>query len=388
MTLPEQLQRIAARYQTLLPESPRPLTIPVIFGRYDENFISDYLAYILDPNRNGIGTGPIIALCGLYGRDTTDLPLKDVVIHREYVLGSRRIDLLLEIEDQWVLGIENKISASEAANQTSDYASQIASKFSTSIRDFIFLTKSGDQAQSKYFSPISYACLLRALKTVPLDDSVVGRKRVLWEDFLEHLEVYIVMTNSAQFEFSEKTQLHLEHYQMLQDMERTFKNNWREAIKYLEQRLPTLIAEGLWGVDGEWEIVSNISASYWLLVRNKAWNEKGLNIDFWWQLSPEYWPEGKIPFVVDWRGKKEWTTAFLEQIDEEYTKYQNQHALNGMIYRPPYRPVCIVLKNYNFDRSPASLETIFVQAIADFQFLVPIIDKIVAKTVPQVIPAE
>ena len=375
----ETLKSLSARYDALPPE---PLTIPTIFGRgYDENFISYYLAYILDPKRNGIGIGPIKALCGIYGRDVADLPWEDVIIYREYVLGGRRIDLLLEIEDQWVLGIENKIFASEATNQTSDYARLIAAKFPKSMRDFIFLTKGGEQAQSKCFSPISYACLLKALKTVSLDASLAGRKRVLWEDFLEHLEVYIVMTNSPQFQFSEKTQLYLKNYQMLQDMERTFKDDWREAIEHLERYLSTLITNEPWEADGEWEIDASKTGHHWLLFRNKAWNEKGLNIDFWWQLSPGDWKEGRIPFTIDWRGKKELTTTFLEQIDEEYRKDQNQHNLSGMIYRPSYRPVCIVQKNYSFDGSIAAVETIFVQSIADFQFLIPIIDRVAAKIV-------
>ena len=36
-------------------------TIPRIFNRtYDENFISDFLAYILDPLQNGVGLEPLI----------------------------------------------------------------------------------------------------------------------------------------------------------------------------------------------------------------------------------------------------------------------------------------------------------------------------------------
>jgi hypothetical protein len=195
------------------------------------------------------------------------------------------------------------------------------------------------------------------------------------------LEVYIVMTNFQQVQFSEKTQLYLENYQMLQDMERTFKDDWREAIEHLERYLSTLIANEPWEADGEWEIDANKTGRHWLLFRNKAWSAKGLNIDFWWQLSPGDWLEGRIPFTIDWRGKKELTADFLAQIDDEYKRYQNQHNLDGMIYRPSYRPVCIVQKNYSFDRSIEAVEAIFVQSIADFQFLIPIIDRIAAKIV-------
>jgi hypothetical protein len=45
-------------------ELARPYTIPAAFRRpYDENFISDYLAFILDPDKNGIGNSPRGGIC-------------------------------------------------------------------------------------------------------------------------------------------------------------------------------------------------------------------------------------------------------------------------------------------------------------------------------------
>ena len=89
------LAEMARSYPSLSGTVERPLTIPVIFGRsYDENFISDYLAYILDPDRNGIGDEPLVRLLELVVPEAEMPDIEVVEITREYSLGSGRIDLL------------------------------------------------------------------------------------------------------------------------------------------------------------------------------------------------------------------------------------------------------------------------------------------------------
>ena len=74
-------------------------TIPALFKRtYDENFISDYLAYILDPSRNGIGTEPLQALLSLAFDYDSDMDLDNAIIDREHTFKDSslgRIDLLI-----------------------------------------------------------------------------------------------------------------------------------------------------------------------------------------------------------------------------------------------------------------------------------------------------
>ena len=91
------------------------MTIPRIFGRpYDENFISDYLAYILIRARTGSGLPPLEAFLKLCQIDTMNIPLEHAHIRREYGLDGGRIDLLIECgESLAVVGIENKIYSSE-----------------------------------------------------------------------------------------------------------------------------------------------------------------------------------------------------------------------------------------------------------------------------------
>lgn len=64
-----------------------------------------------------------------------------------------------------------------------------------------------------------------------------ARRRVLWEDLLEHLEVYIVMSDPTHFEFSEKAGLYLTHQNMIDDLVSTFNREWGEAVAFIEQQL-------------------------------------------------------------------------------------------------------------------------------------------------------
>src|SRR5690625_930458 len=118
-----------------LPETKNKIkTIPSIFNKmYDENFISDFLSYILNPIENGVGFEPLVKIIEEYNRkgvnilDNLTLSEKNnIEIIREYsFVNGRRIDILIKIQDQLIIAIENKIFASELENQTIDYADSI-----------------------------------------------------------------------------------------------------------------------------------------------------------------------------------------------------------------------------------------------------------------------
>jgi hypothetical protein len=215
----------------------RPLTIPAIFGRtYHENFLSDYLAYILDPAKNGIGTAPLACFLALAGCDVSDVSLDEVIVQREYPVGAGRIDRLLE----WptlVVGIENKILSLENGNQTKYYARHIGQQFKDTPSHFVYLTRDGHEATSLKFVPLSWQQLLDALRPVPGLTGTGARPMVLWYDFLEHLEVYITISNSEAFEFSDKARLYIEHQPMLRDLTGTFRKEWSAAVDFLERAL-------------------------------------------------------------------------------------------------------------------------------------------------------
>lgn len=98
-------------------------SIAKIFGiESKENIISNWLAFLLDPNRVKSDV-PLKAFLSTFLNDKVieDLDYTDVIVTREYVLNNmRRVDIVIQINEV-IIGIENKIFASLHNNQLNDY---------------------------------------------------------------------------------------------------------------------------------------------------------------------------------------------------------------------------------------------------------------------------
>ncbi len=191
-------------------------TMPYIFNKaYNENFISDWLAFILNPQINGIGIEPIKALLHLAGHD--GIPVDGLFFNmgdesscrlcREYPLGENgRIDFLINVyysaadaENDtdggnvlFRIAIENKIGAWEGMGQTEKYYSSIESMKRTKGNGYenvyIFLTPEGTSPGCKRFKPVSYRDFIPELKRMPVDFTRDLRKAFLVNEFILHME--------------------------------------------------------------------------------------------------------------------------------------------------------------------------------------------------------
>ena len=87
-----------------------------------ENIISNWLSFLLDPNRFK-DDAPLKALLGLFlkANQFEETDVDTVMVSREYtLLNRRRVDLLIEADDL-IIGIENKIFSSIHNDQLNDY---------------------------------------------------------------------------------------------------------------------------------------------------------------------------------------------------------------------------------------------------------------------------
>ena len=134
--LMERLIRELEEIYRLTPE-PSILTLPEIFGKQDQEVFATYwLAYLLNPQINGFGVGPLNAL--LRCIDANQVSEEDeIIIEREYTFenNGRRIDLLITTQE-YLIGIENKLFSGEGDNQTESYWDGM-----TKIRDSRFRGK-------------------------------------------------------------------------------------------------------------------------------------------------------------------------------------------------------------------------------------------------------
>jgi hypothetical protein len=356
------------KYQKARPKKPHILTIPEIFRRsYDENFISDYLAFIIDPERNGVGVAPLKAVLAACGIDYDEKYLEKALIHREYSLGNGRIDLLIECGDDFLVGIENKIFSPEGDNQTTYYSQKMVELFSEVSYHLIFLTREGKQAISNEFIPISYSKLLSALRNIPVDNTIEPRAHFFWNDFLEHLEVYIMAKNPDQFEFSDKAILYLDNYAMIDDLTTTFRREWDQVIAFLERRLINHLSEN------QWKTVF-LPRSNYQQVFKPHWNTGKVFIHFEWWLSPMSFLKNELAFGVDVEGPQAKDVFTLYESTSQIFKSQSDRK--GIACRPKNRKIAVAYKRYKIERDIKDISDKFLESFDEFLFIEEIIEDI------------
>jgi len=381
-----ELTHLTGAYQTLPPSKPVPLTIPSIFRRsYDENFISDYLAYILDPKKNGIGNAPLAKVLEFIFPELERWDWKSVEIIREYQIGQGRIDFLILIDEVIVVGIENKIFAPEAVEQTKYYADVLDQKFDNRGRYYILLSIDGRPATSEKFYSLSYCDLLKIFRTIPYSCINNLHKSILWEDFLTHMEVYLAM-NSEDLVIPDKNKvvLYLQHREMINDLLSAFDGSKDIVFDYiashLKQRLGNI----------EWEYNFN-STRDWQLVYKRNWypKEPPLRIIWVFWYTRDILSSSNFQVSVEVQGYEKWDTQeeiddFMELFDIRYTLLKKVYEEKGIQYRPSVKgrqiltKLGIAWKPYTLEIDFDHLENIsdqIIKAVDDLAFLTEPIDE-------------
>lgn len=367
----ETLAQLRARWDQL-PQVPEPpLTILKIFGRSgDENFISDYLAYILDPEKNGIGTEPLERFLELCEVDAHDLSWENFSIRREKTLDQGRIDFLLVWEDELVVGIENKIYSQEHNNQTLRYEQDIFGRFGNVPIRLVYLSPRTQEPASKKFIPVLYGDLLEALRPVKLNPEIGLRKYVLWEDFLEHLEAYI-MADPQNFEFSPRAMMYIEHHQMIEDLVKEYRTRYGALIEWLEERMREHLAQE------KWEMNFNRSANYWHQISKPTWGAERWRVHYEYWLSVSRLKANEVDFMVDVEGRE--ANALLQRFDQLYPSIQAEYQKRGIAYRPSNRRLAIAWKTYSIPHNWQEIADVFIAAFEEFGFLEPEIDAVIVE---------
>lgn len=372
-----QFQTLKYDYGCLPPPPSKPWTIPRIFshGR-PENFISDYLAHLLRPDINGLGAAPLVALAEATQVDLelVSSDLTEVNIYREYYLDGGRIDLLIEWPGQLVIAIEVKLGASENPGQTTGYASVLKREFKGTPLHCFLLTRTGERAKSPIFRSLQWSQVLAAFQTVPIPPECTQRQRTLWEDFLEHLEVDIIMADPDHFEFSERAMLYFEHRELINELQRAFESDWGDAITFLENHLYANIS------GGPWELNFNRYKHDWHKIYKRAWQSAGLDLHFEFWLPPASLFAGKVEYWLDIENVN--AKAFLEHFDQYYPALEEQYRQRGIEYRPPRRRHAIAAKIFRTDASIEAVADTMVEAFAEFRFLEEVLEQALATFSP------
>ncbi|MCD4672023.1 MAG: PD-(D/E)XK nuclease family protein [Anaerolineaceae bacterium] len=373
------IQRMAIlkdNYSRLPISKGRPLTIPAIFNNtYDENFISDYLAFILNPKQNGIGTAPLESLISSVFDQKVELDADVVEVHREFQIDANRIDFVIELDEETLLVIENKIYASESPGQTQNYYKSISCHYPKHVCYFIFLTPNGATASSEKFKPLSYIKLCNILRSVPYPWLKDVQKGVLWEDFLNHLEEYIIMKKSMN-EVSDKSKLYIENYVMIKDLTEAFKRDWPNVIQFLRVK----IIERMSQEAGDWEF-NFIPRNNWQQVFLKNWIvDNKIYVHYEFHLHQGCFADGKFLMTVDVEcSNKTDYQHFRTLFEKQLPTLQSQYDDNGIVYQSKDRNVSIATKWFDFTKDLSKIDIEFIQALDEFLFLTEPINQVVAE---------
>jgi len=360
-------------YPHLPPPSKRPLTIPAIFGKsYDENFINDYLAYILNPEKNGIGSAPLLRLIKFVAEDVEVNDFESVEIIREHPLGeSGRIDLLILIDGNYAVGIENKTLSSEGYNQTQKYVKALERQLEDYELFYIFLTPDGRKASSSKFQPVSYKQLLDILKNVQFDWKKDIRKSLIWDDFLLHLEFYIAM-GQDNLQLSEKAKLYVNHHEMIEDIRRAYEQDARNIFEYIFTKIKYSLGGG-WLFDFK-------DSRFYQQIWKESWRRNGLwvHYEFWYGLN--FLTGTDFKFMVDVEGNRSVKDRFMQLFETEYNRtLKNEYESKKILYRPSHRRIAIAWKAYQVETDLTKIEEPFVSAVNELKFLTEVIDTITQK---------
>jgi hypothetical protein len=351
-----------------LPDKIRKTTIPMIFNSsLDENFISDYLAYVLNPKINGLGNAPLKHLFSNF--KNMDLEISEefesgIEITREYTFKSnRRIDLLILVGSNLVIGIENKIKADEHGEQTKSYAKSIEEEFPEREELLIFLTVKKKRPASKKFKLLSYWDLINLLNEIKFDFTNNIRKSVFFDDFKLHLEEFIMKKESL--ELSDRTNLYLENLNMINELEESFKDDSIRVFNYITSYIKSHYSES------DWKFDFSANRGYQQIYKEKWYREK-LYIHFEFHKSAEQLVrDNKLFFMVEVEKKNK--KKFLNLFEKKYLENKDDFDELSIKNLPSSRSHAIGYKRYDY--SIKNIEDVFTQAIKEFNFLINLIDE-------------
>jgi len=347
-----------------LPDDKNNLTILAMLNKqYDENTISDYLAYVLDPEKNGLGLKPLNNLISLFDEEKV-IETEDynyIEIFREYGFkDGSRIDLLIKVNDSFVIAIESKVLAKESKNQTNNYSQHIKSEFGDD-NILIFLSIGGQETISD-FKSLSYKKLVSQLKDVNFDLTKDIRKSVYYQDFIIHLEEYIMADGNAKL--TEKSKLYIEYKDMLEDLRSSLLKDSKKTFEQVENYIKNHF-------DDNWTI--KFKSKRYQQISKEPWRSLDyLDVHFEYHFSPEnILFRDKIKYMVDAEGNNR--NKFIKIFNEICQEKINEFRDKNIKCCPPDKKRSIVYKEYR--NNPEKLIETISKSLSEFEFLIDLIDK-------------
>lgn len=353
--------------------------LSVIRRTSDENTISDYLGYLLDYAYTDEALKLISYLWQAATGNNLELNPNDISsyhIERERSLGQYgRIDILIRLNNRYLLAIEVKVYAAEGVGQTKSYTEAIDEEFPNLERAFVFLTLFPAKPSSESFANVLFGDLIDRLQDIRYADSMNAQ---LATNFVYHMKEYLM--GKKTLTLSERTLLYLKHKAAIDDVVSTFTRD-SEQIFEVAMEYPIRVLGQL--TKDEWIGRTRANRGYQQFLKDSWEMKDGIWVHFEYDLSAErLLSADEIECMIHVEGTN--AGKFFELFEKVMPKYDAEYKAKKLNYRPRHNRAAIACRQYplsidhtNFDLSV--LERFFTQTLEEFAFLIPVVDSVYAK---------
>ena len=326
---------------TLNTSLTKPSLIKLLGRQDDENFISDYIAYLLDPKKSSIGKQLIIMLFSKLVGEQIDIDVNKIRIHREYTLGvDSRVDIVVEENDIPILVIENKIWSGEGDNQTIKYSDHLTTKFPDLKILQIYLSPYKIQPKSKLFKAFSYSELYECINSVILVPSLSFEEIYNIKLFLDYIKDEFM---EKKIELSETSKLYLNNLDTISKIKEIFESEADEYFSNFIKSFKSVFSEDIW--IHNWK-----SERSYQQIFKKNWN-KLCNIHFEIFIDRiQYMRNNKFDIMIDVESDKD--NIVRKKLENKIRNTDVGNILISYGYNlEPARSVSIIYKTISVDKS-------------------------------------
>ena len=314
MAQQENLEKILielTRYYKSNPYKKSLYTLPEIFGRERrENFISDWFAYLLDPDKNGFGMKPLVALCEYFEVDISDADKVEIKRENTFFDG-KRIDLYINIFKEntkiLLIGIENKIDSREEESQTLSYYKrlrEIANGEVDILPIYLRPDTNTKEAECREFKNLYYSELKSIFESIPYDIKRDARKNFYFYEFILYMEEFLMNKTESGFPIlSMDAEIFRDNKETIEKARIAYEDYTRSLKAWFDEEFKRVYAK---------EIIICEKPKYWQFFENMKWKELNFHFEL---LSKE-----KDITELTFKDKNVFLRADLEEASDKVSK--------------------------------------------------------------------
>lgn len=227
-----------------------PITIMDVLGQKlsDENLISNWLAFVLDSNINGLKNNKAIKqLLLALENDFIDIENEKVIsVRREASTNNqKRIDILIECSNT-VIVIENKIYSEENGTQTMEYYKYAEKEFKNKENKiYIYLKPNYNSSEpcQKEFKILTYEKLIKSLNEITEIDYKEDEK-YKYKYLEEFIRVGAEYMKNEEFEITNVVEFYTKNLKHWENITQEYRKNNINLVNKLENEIKNKFPNG------------------------------------------------------------------------------------------------------------------------------------------------